>query len=235
MKKYPAVLIFVLLSVIYANHAPAASPKREEAIYVASFNYAPDPQAALDSAGVMFAVESVNYQSSTGTLWLLWPQFANLDATMKQDLTKILGAKGITLRGPFDFYDLIPYQDKKASDLYAVSVLDLSIVLGQGMTFTTVSGKFTLLLKEIMTGELMWSKTIPLTSFSVQNLAGFSLTKIDSRLIEDLPLTANRNDVAKGIEKQYPGLMANISKLIDPEEMRILKKQCQEIRSRKGY
>lgn len=44
-----------------------------------------------------------------------------------------------------------------------------------------------------------------------------------------------RNDMAKGIEKQYPDLMATISKLIDPEEMRILKKQCHEIRIKKGY
>ena len=47
--------------------------------------------------------------------------------------------------------------------------------------------------------------------------------------------TVNMNDLAKGIEKQYPDLMATISKLIDPEEMRIIKKQCQEIKTKKGY
>lgn len=236
IRKYVMVSVIAFLFVIsFIGCATMPVSQQKEVVkYVANFNYTPAARETANSAGVTFAVE-INYRSSTGTLWLLWPQFANLDAAMKQDLTKILGAKGITLRGPFDSYDLIPYQDKKASDLYAVPALDLSIVLGQGMSFVTVSGKFTLLLKEIMTGELMWSKTIPLTSFSVQNLGGFRLTKIDGRLIEDLPKTENRNDVAKGIEKQYPELMATISKLIDPEEMRMLKKQCQEIRSKKGY
>lgn len=43
------------------------------------------------------------------------------------------------------------------------------------------------------------------------------------------------NDAAKGLEQQYPELMATISKLIDPEEMQIIKKQCQELKSKKGY
>ncbi len=236
IRKYLMVSVVILLSVISTGIATAKPQQQEVPVYVANFNYTPDSKAVPGSAGVTFAVESVNYQSRTGTLWLPWPQFVNLDAAMKQDLTKILEAKGITLRGPFDSHDLIPYQDKKASDLYAVPVLDLSIVLGQGWSFTEVSGKFTLLLKEIMTGELMWSKTIPLTSFSVKNLDSFSTTKqIEDRLIKDLLKVENRNDVAKGIEKQYPELMATISKLIDPEEMQIIKKQCQELKSKKGY
>ena len=43
------------------------------------------------------------------------------------------------------------------------------------------------------------------------------------------------NDLAKGVEQQYPDLMATISNLIDPEEMQIIKKQAQEIKSKKGY
>jgi len=43
------------------------------------------------------------------------------------------------------------------------------------------------------------------------------------------------NETAKQLEKQYPDLMATISPLIDPEEMRIIKKQAQELKSKKGY
>ncbi|MDO8746267.1 MAG: hypothetical protein Q7J70_01225, partial [Thermodesulfovibrionales bacterium] len=198
IRKYVMVSVIAFLFVIsfIGCTTMPVSQQKEVVKYVANFSYTLSVQEKPDSAGVTFAVESVNYQSPTGTLWLLWPQFANLDAAMKQDLTKILGAKGITVRGPFDSHDLIPYQDKKASDLYAVPVLNLSIVLERGWSSVEVSGKFTLLLKEIMTGELMWSKTIPLTSFSVQNIGSFRVTKtIEDRLIQDLPLTANRNDV----------------------------------------
>ncbi|MFH1552622.1 MAG: hypothetical protein ABID83_03170 [Candidatus Omnitrophota bacterium] len=43
------------------------------------------------------------------------------------------------------------------------------------------------------------------------------------------------NDLAKGLEKQYPDTMATIEKLIDPEEMAMIKKQCQELKGKRGY
>lgn len=43
------------------------------------------------------------------------------------------------------------------------------------------------------------------------------------------------NDLAKGLEKQYPVIMATIEKLIDPEEMGIIKKQCRELKAKRGY
>jgi hypothetical protein len=235
-RKYPIVFVFILLSVIFVSCATAATKKQQEEIpYVANFTYTPESQATPALAGVTFAV-NVNYQSDSFTRWLTWPQFANLDAAIKKDLTKIFEEKGITIRGFFDSHDLIPYQDKKASNLYAVPTLELSVTTPVAWGSYTVSGKFTLLLKEIMTGELVWSKTIPLASFDFQRpKESFRVNVKNDRLIEDLLEAGGRNDVAKGIEKQYPELMTTISKLIDPEEMMIIKKQCQEIRSKKGY
>jgi len=234
-RKYVMGLVFILLSVIFVSCATAASKKQQEEIpYVANFTYTSESQATPALAGVTFAV-NVNYQSNCGTVWLTWPQFANLDAAMKKDLSNIFEEKGITVRGFFDSHDLIPYQDKKASNLYAVPTLELSVTAPVAMCSYTVSGKFTLALKEIMTGELMWSKTIPLTSFDFQRMnEGFRCNPKDDRLIVDLN-AGGRNDVAKGVEKQYPDLMVTLAKLIDPEEMMIIKKQCQEIRSKKGY
>lgn len=54
--------------------------------------------------------------------------------------------------------------------------------------------------------------------------------------LESMRLDPNiMNDVAKGLEKQYLELMATISKLIDTEKMMIIKKQYQELKSKKGY
>ncbi|MFA5338556.1 MAG: hypothetical protein WC317_00190 [Candidatus Omnitrophota bacterium] len=244
MRKYPVVLVFVLLSVIYASHALAAASKGEEAVYVANFDYTPSSQETPGSAGVTFAIANVSFESNSFTPWPTWPQFANLDTAIKQDLNKLLAAKGFTVRGPFDSYDLIPYQDKKAIDLYAMPKLELSVVQKSNGSTLKISGKLTLVLKEVVTGELMWSKTTPLSEFD------FPITWATAKWGKGLPwekITAGteapiadmdvepRNDMAKGIEKQYPELMATISKLIDPEEMRIIKKQCQELKSKKGY
>ena len=41
--------------------------------------------------------------------------------------------------------------------------------------------------------------------------------------------------MARGVEEQYPDIMGTIDSLIDPEEMEVIKKQCQELKGKKGY
>lgn len=244
IRKYLMVPAATLLSVIsFIGFATAKSSQQEVVPYAANFNYTLASQAAPGSGGVTFAIGNVNYQSNSKILWFSAPQFNNLDRGIKDDLSELLIAKGFSVRGPFDSYDLIPYSDKKAIDLYLVMAVELSITYKDpkaepggvaSWTYTgniEVNGKIHLGLKEIVTGELMWSKSIPLTKFefpySIPNQRIFDYNAFPYNLV--------MNDVAKGIEKQYPGLMATFWKLIDPEEMGIIKKQCQELKSKKGY
>lgn len=259
LRRYLMISAFVLLSVIFigCETLPQPTPRKEEPAYVANFEYTPAPQVAPNSTGVTFAVGNVFYQSNFKPPWFTWPQFANLDTAIKQDLTKLLAAKGFTVRGPFDSYDLIPYQDKKAIDLYPVPTFELSMdpsreVYSMDDIKIEVNGKITLQLREIVTRELMWSKTIPFKKFNFPIFfephtfkgiiwqKGTDMKYIDDKtvkkIVEWVELDTKGMDlVAKGIEKQYPELMATISRLIDPEEMRIIKKQCQELKSKKGY
>ena len=258
-RKYLIVFVFILLSVIVAGYAMAATKKQqqqqqEEPVYLANFNYTPESQAAPGSAGVTFSVEntSLNYQPDTRVklIWFKSPQLANLPEAVKKDLFGLLVAKGFNVRGPFDSYDLIPYQDKKAIDLFLVPTFGLSFTLPDKLfdtknTKVEVAGKMILELREIVTRELMWSKNIPFAKFEVplmlkdfkfqpgKNWRGEIVITED---LESMRLDPNiMNDVAKGLEKQYPEIMATISKLIDPEEMMIIKKQCQELKAKKGY
>ncbi len=110
-----------------------------------------------------------------------------------------------------------------------------------------VTGRIILELGEITTRELMWIKSIPFTKFGFpyvlkeitwedRNTYRYVNDKTIKKPVESLKFgTVNMNDFAKGLEKQYPDLMATIYKLIDPEEMRIIKKQCQELKSKRGY
>lgn len=241
-------LLYVISSICFAT---AASPKEEKTAYVANFNYTPDSQAAPGSSGVIFAMAKVGYKSDSKTPWFTYPQFDNLDKAIKQDLPELLTAKGFTVRGPFDSYDLIPYSDKKAIDLFLIPTLELLITLkekhymsriesiwAQSQTPITlkegnaeVSGKINLELREIVTGELMWAKSIPFEQFESPCSASTPCYFEGGRFGYSLIM----NDVVRGIEQQYPNLMATIAKLIDPEEMRIIKKQAQELKSKKGY
>lgn len=254
-RKYLIVFVFVLLSLIFTSSATAASKKQqEEPVYVANFSYTPPAQEKPDPAGVTFLVGGTvfNYQpdSKVKILWFKSPQLANLPEAVKKDISGLLAAKGFNVRGPFDSYDLIPYQDKKAIDLFLVSTFGLSFTLPDEISDTkntkvVVTGRMVLELREIITRELMWSKNIPLATFEVPlMIKAFKFPQqkdweggvIIMERLEWMELHPDiMNEVAKGIEKQYPELMATISKLIDPEEMGVIKKQCQELKSKKGY
>ena len=245
------VPVVTLLSVIFFDCAAMAKEAKHVLTsdytppkYVANFNYEPASQETPGSAGVTFAIGNIsyNYQVDSKILWYKSSQFANLPNAVKQDLAKLLAAKGFSVRGPFDSYDLIPYQDKKAIDLYLVPTFELFVTLEDtkmpsesGVFHTTatveVNGTLNLKLLEITTRELMWSKSIPFKfEFPYDQY-------LQSYITEEGPYNHDIiiNDVAKGIEQRYPDIMTTIFNLIDPEEMSIIKKQCQELRSKKGY
>jgi hypothetical protein len=234
------ILLFIISSIGFVT---AKSAPKEEAVYVANFNYTPYSQAAPGSAGVTFTIGKPSYTPdkndlfhSVNVFWFTLPQFNNLYKAIQQSLSDLLLAKGFAVRGPFGSYDLIPYQDKKDIDLYLVPNMQLSVYMRPeteesgfgGNTPTAHIVKLYLVtnleLREIVTNELMWHKSFP-TEFA---LPGYKNSI-------SLKATKTHNDVAKAMEQHYPEVMATIAKLIDPEEMKIIKKQCQELKSKKGY
>ena len=155
---------------------------QEKGEYVATFNY---DLPAVESSGptdVTFTAANVFYKTSNGLHWFSAPQFADFSGSVQEDLTKILESKGFGIRGPFESYDLIPFQDKKAIDLLLVPTVELTVILkdhkeeaenmwqpaaDQIQTGNAeVKGKVILEMKEIVTQELMWVKTIPVKSFT---------------------------------------------------------------------
>ncbi|MCX5705975.1 MAG: hypothetical protein NTZ92_07965 [Candidatus Omnitrophica bacterium] len=232
----------------------------QEAVkYVANFNYTPDFQGAPGSTGVIFAIANLTYRTDDEkVLWFTYPQFINLGKSIKDDLPELLIAKGFSVQGPFDSLDLISYSDKKAIDLWLVPVMGLSITLKDRKAEVEsiwaappvyilsgnaeVSGKINLELREVVTHELMWSKSIPFTNTFHYSLRIPGYRQIRQKVeggtwtdVTPFDYALIMNDVAKEVEQQYPNLMATIAKLIEPEEMRIIKKQAQELKSKKGY
>ena len=255
MKKVLVLLLFFS----FASCVIVSAQQKEIVKYAATFDYTPVVQRAPGSAGVTFAIANLSYRTGDEKmLWFTYPQFTNIDKSIKDDLPELLIAKGFSVRGPFDSLDLIPYSDKKAIDLWLVPVMGLSVTLKDKKSEVEsiwaappvynlsgnaeVSGKINLELREVVTRELMWSKNVPFTNTFHYSLrvsgVGRQRQKVEGGTWIDVTpfdYALIMNDVAKEVEKQYPELMATISKLIDPEEMRIIKKQAQELKSKKGY
>ncbi len=249
MRKYLMVLMFFFLFVISTGCATVGpTPEQQKAAqYVANFSYTPSAQETPDSAGVTFTVGDLTYNYHPKSDYITWytsAQLAKLTEAVKQDLSKLLAAKGFSVRGPFESYDLIPFQDKKAIDLWLIPTLELSVT-GKNTKHdyanfmltsyldtgdVEVTGVIILGLKEIVTRELLWSKSIPIKKFEFSFAARYPINSPSSAWYD-----AVMNELAKGLEKQYPELLAAVLKNIDPEEMRIIKKQAQELRSKKGY
>jgi hypothetical protein len=232
--------------------------EQEQAVpaYIPTFSYTPPTQATPGSAGVTFLVLNVHVKydetkAIPGNLWFTRKQFESLAKGMEQGLLNLLAARGITVRGPFDSYDNIPFPDKKGSDLIFIPAIEFSLDLqnenatrvsaivdgsyGYNLTGKFVmSGKVNLVLRETITRELMWVKNIETTKIEVPYNVSTRLTTPGGSSIKAVAAyNAILNNVAKAIEKQYPTIMETAWKYFDPEEMRMVKKQCQELKEKK--
>ena len=247
MKKMMIILGCVLISGGCAT-APTSSRQHIPTQHVANFDYSPPSQATVQQSPVVFTMGQVIYKHAGKTPWLSKPQFANLEKAIGEDLPEILVAKGFGVRGPFDSYDLIPYGEKKAIDFYLQPTVTAFISYPDPLSrsdileakvspMLKVIFKMDLEAREIMTRELMWSKRLTFTEFESPILPLIYGFQEDNGKINELMFHPERleNMMAGEAEKQYPVLMKTIHTLVDSEEMAIIKKQAQELKSKKGY
>ena len=218
--------------------------------YTANFIFNMPKQDTASPVDVTFTVFNPSYKTSGGLMWFSSKPFANLHSALQQDIQKVLMAKGFLIRGPFENYDLIPYQDKKRIDLLMMTTIELSVSLkdqneklenfwaykpGMLQTGTAeVTGKIVIEAKETATRELMWVKPIDIKKFQFPYVVrvpwGQPITR--SKLYSYEPIFIG---MARGLEEQYPEIMNTFYKLLDPEEMTIIKKEARELKSKKGY
>lgn len=245
-----SVLLCFLLAagLVWAEEPKTNEPKAKIEPYVAAFAYTPPAEKAPNSQGVAVAVakaslfssrvinasELWSYQlkvigmadPSTGEMmWFAFPQFYNLAGSLRKDVAEILFAKGFKVRGPYDSYDAIPAADKKNIDLYFIPKLELTFTMNyrtkrafEGTdTDIEVNGTFTLEVQNMATRESLLRRTVPLERIA------FTSHMQPEYYVNDR-FNSIMNEVAKGIERQYPILMNNVSGSIDPQELRSLKK-----------
>lgn len=243
---------FACLGLILWQAGNAMAQAEEQ--YTARFIYNAPSQAAV-AADVTFTVFGPSYKTSGGLMWFSSRQFANLHNAVQQDLQKVLVAKGLVVRGPYESYDFIPFQDKKVIDLLLLPTIEFSVAFkdhkeraanmwqaGADQIQTgnaEVRGRIILEVKEITTQELMWVKTIPFKNFTFPYFVKVSCEEYiqikksaPDKLYSYDPIF---NGMAKGMEEQYPEIMSTFYKLLDPEEMTIIKKEAKAIKVKKGY
>ena len=243
---------FFLIVLVCCAAIPAmAQDERKEEKYVANFKYTPPKQnTPTVKTNVTFAIANVIYKNSNNGKFTS-EQFSKLPGALQQDIARILEAKGFGVRGPYESYDLIPYQDKKGVDFLLVPYIELSVEAKdikedlesfwawQSPTLQTgnavVTGKLTIELREIFTRELMWVKNIPFKDTTTPFTIVVPWEAAQHEVKRPYAYDPILNVSAKALEENYPDIMATFYNLVDPEEMAVIKKQAQELRSKKGY
>lgn len=238
MKRYFICFVLILLP-CFAIAQPAG------------YEYSPSSKAEPDSAGLAIAIGKVEYKSGKENLWSSSPELKSLDQAIKNDLAKILKAKGVGVKGPFSS-DKIPKSEKKSTDLLLKSTIEISGKSEPVYRFNDIKvelkGKFILTLEDVATREIIWSSNVPLPFIAKFDYNDPSFWKKVYSITWDNPMTADKiddekilksiqsvnlmppilDDFAQGMEKQYPEMMASIEKMLDPQEIKTFKNQAQE-------
>jgi len=251
--KYLFLCLMSLLLIITVSGCATAPPPKPA--YVPTFDYKPLSNAAPGSAEVSFAIVNASY--SENQQWAaVWP-FSVMAKNMGLDFQEILAARGFSVHGPYATYDEMTFPDKKASDLVLQPVLEIRLdfpstrykenisLLGTN-TYSllgdiAVSGRVTFSLMESISKERMWFKSVDLGSPVLISWVGKTQYQTAPQGVVQVPLgdPGLQADLAKALGKPmedfYSRAMQAAWSYLDPEEMRLVKKQAEEVRSKKVY
>lgn len=226
----------------------SSSAKKPEPVRPPQFEFTPPSIAAPNSANVTFALVDAGYSETEP--WTMVAPFSSFSKSLSSDFQEILAARGFTVRGPFQTYDEMTFPDKKGSDLILQPELAVTVdprtelVQGFGRKRVdadlTIDGRVTLSVRESLTGERMWLKSIGLTPETVHCEGNFYDSDAQ---IPASALTAaaflNNPDCARLVgpvlERYFTSVMDASWRYLEPEEMQMVKKQSNEIKTKKVY
>lgn len=222
----------------------------------AKFDYIPPSKADIGSAKMTIAiVKPVFVSKDPGYLVSPFPEMAT---SMGNDFEELLGAKGFTMRGPFNSRDEMVFNEKINSSFILEIQIDLTpqyttnltshshtglaniLIASQPLadiTYTTngeitFSGNLVLTALSPQYGEKMWKKNIALdkATFSYVGTTPWAGRPIMAQQLEKDNSVFNK--VSGELDKFYMNALDLVWKQIDPEEMKIITKQAKEADSK---
>jgi len=188
------VVIFVsaLASMTLSSCATSGATSEEEMqTYLPTFSWSPQNEAPPNSANMTIAIVAPVF--GTGQVWALQQAFEGFSKSLNVGFQNLLTSKGFAIKGPFDSYDAMTYEDKKVCELAIYPSLgvtvkfsnvtwhqDLGVSLVRGILNganspnayklegdIVVGGKVTLIALETMTNQKMWVKDLVLPDTTI--------------------------------------------------------------------
>ena len=254
MKKQLAAVV-VMTSVLSSCLAPSLL-QTPEAVEVKKINYDfVPPSTAEEKVGISMILLNPNYAS--GFEAESQEMYVDFIDNMGVDFEEMLIAKGYSLRGPYNTYDEIVYSDKSETDLMLSTEIDFSYewspgalktkrLVGYGGSVTgyyyqidgtlELTGKINLVIKESLTQEKLWVKSIPLDKKSLLIQTARYKVASDAEGRQAVVSDAQyKNVMYDALNDYYQKSLTMAWKHLEPEELKPLKKQVEELREKKGY
>lgn len=254
-------LLTVLLVLVYGAFFWASSSSKQivntaPPINAPIYDYEPPSKAPAKSAQVVFLLVDPAYQEKFA--YSSYKIFSDFSKAMSADYNESLTAKGYSVRGPFEYYDQVVYNDKKESDLLLQVEIDFDInssnvnwvyapewVSGKGRYavykasytysgYFILSGKVNLVAAEPLTKEKLWAKSIPLKQKEVHIVPFYKSPD------KNFNLGFSRdpgviNPMIEALQDYYKQVFNTSWNHLDPNELAPLKKEVLEIREKKKY
>jgi hypothetical protein len=259
--KAKAHLFTTIIMAAYGMLFWASAPQKitvntPPSIKAPSYDYEPPSKVAAKSSQVVFLLVDPAYQEKFA--YSSFKVFSDFSKAMSADYNESLTAKGYSVRGPFEYYDQVVYNDKKESDLLLQVEIDFDInasninwtytpqyVSGKGNRavykdaysyagFFILSGKVNLVASEPLTREKLWAKSIPLKQKEVR-ITPFYLSpdkRFNTGFSQDPGVI---NPMIEALQDYYKQVFNTSWNHLDPNELSPLKKEVLEIREKKKY
>ena len=232
-------LRFSIIAVIYITLTGCAvhvEPEPPRAII--TFDYSP-PETMPGSANLTFAV--VGAEIVGGKRGTPIPLFKTFASNMTKDFGEILTARGFSVKGPFQGYDIMTYSDKEGTDLVLTAEVEFSSdttqlrfsSIGRVSGLIIVSCHVNLVAYESLTRNRLWTKSVAITPITVELISrnvypnGASLAAL---LVNENKF---HNDVGRALEGQYTEVLNRIYGYIEPEAMALVGEAAQNLRKQK--
>jgi hypothetical protein len=198
----------------------------------------------------------LNPQYASGFEYEKQEMFGNFMDNMANDFEEMLIAKGYSLRGPYDTYDEIVYADKTETDLMLSVEIDFSHqwetdiarrtrrnfsnqFIGYSYEYNgnvNIGGKINLTIKESLTQEKLWLKSIKLDAKKIAIQTARYNARSDAQGVN-----AIMNDpqyvtaMYQALDDYYQKALKTAWNHLEPQELEVLTSQVKELREKKGY
>lgn len=241
-------LLVGAVAAITVGCATATKAPQTAVDYTPRFDYTPPQNAEPRSLDVTLALVNANY--SEEEWFTTYGSFRRFSTSLSKDFEEALIAKGFTVRGPYDRYDMMTYPDREASDLVLIPKIDISLEVRVtetvskkdflGLTPTKfqfrgtaeMHGRVTLKVSESLSNEGMWLKTIELQPRAV---AWESAQEYPSPEQSQIYMSRDRGlmtPLGKALEGYYDEIMETVWRYLDPDEMQLVKRQAIAVRDK---